>query len=64
MKKIFVLLIMMFAVALVPAHAQLGGIIGRAVSKGVEKAVQKARASIYEERCNSTEGFEKHARKL
>ena len=39
MKKLFVLLTIMFAVALVPAHAQLGGIIGKAVQKGVEKAV-------------------------
>ena len=41
MKKLFVLLTMLFAVAVIPAHAQLGGIIGRAVSKGVEKVVQK-----------------------
>lgn len=41
MKKTFALIVMVFAVAAVPAHAQLGGIIGRAVKKGAEKAVEK-----------------------
>lgn len=42
MKKIFALIVIVFAVAVVPAHAQLGGIIGRAVQRGVEKAAEKA----------------------
>ena len=41
MKKLFLSLTILFAVALVPAHAQIGGIIGRAVKKGAEKAVEK-----------------------
>ena len=41
MKKLFALIVIVFAVALVPAKAQVGGIIGRAVQKGVQKAVQK-----------------------
>ena len=36
MKKILALIVIVFAVALVPAKAQIGGIIGRAVQKGVD----------------------------
>lgn len=41
MKKLFALIVIVFAVSVIPAHAQLGGIIGRSISRGVEKAVQK-----------------------
>lgn len=41
MKKILALIVVVFAVAVLPAQAQLGGIIGRAVKKGAEKAVEK-----------------------
>ena len=37
MKKILALIVVVFAVAVLPAQAQLGGIIGRAVEKEVEK---------------------------
>ena len=41
MKRIVAILVIVFAIAAIPAHAQLGGIIGRAVQKEVEKGVKK-----------------------